>query len=39
MISMRTGWMAAAKSAGTVRMERKDYIMVDGDVVEFRFNV
>ena len=33
------GSMAAAKSAGKVRMEGKDYIMVDGDVVEFRFNV
>ena len=33
------GTMAAAKSAGKVRMEGKDYIMVDGDVVEFRFNV
>ncbi|SNS90027.1 redox-regulated ATPase YchF [Rhodococcoides kyotonense] len=33
------GSMAAAKAAGKVRMEGKDYIMVDGDVVEFRFNV
>jgi ribosome-binding ATPase len=33
------GSMAAAKSAGKVRMEGKDYIMSDGDVVEFRFNV
>ena len=33
------GSMAAAKSAGKVRMEGKDYIMVDGDVVEFRFAV
>ncbi|HEX9429747.1 MAG TPA: DUF933 domain-containing protein, partial [Candidatus Bathyarchaeia archaeon] len=24
---------------GKVRMEGKDYIMRDGDVVEFRFNV
>ncbi|MGO2521225.1 MAG: DUF933 domain-containing protein, partial [Microbacterium sp.] len=24
---------------GKVRMEGKEYIMVDGDVVEFRFNV
>ncbi len=31
------GSMAAAKSAGKVRMEGKDYVMVDGDVVEFRF--
>ncbi|MEO5652646.1 MAG: redox-regulated ATPase YchF, partial [Marmoricola sp.] len=33
------GSMATAKSAGKVRMEGKDYVMVDGDVVEFRFNV
>lgn len=33
------GSMAEAKAAGKVRMEGKDYIMVDGDVVEFRFNV
>ncbi|MGX9294166.1 redox-regulated ATPase YchF [Tsukamurella paurometabola] len=33
------GTMAAAKAAGKVRMEGKDYVMSDGDVVEFRFNV
>ncbi|MEO9330334.1 redox-regulated ATPase YchF [Gordonia aurantiaca] len=33
------GSMAAAKAAGKVRMEGKDYVMQDGDVVEFRFNV
>lgn len=33
------GSMAEAKSAGKVRMEGKDYVMHDGDVVEFRFNV
>ena len=33
------GSMAAAKSAGKVRIEGKDYVMSDGDVVEFRFNV
>lgn len=32
------GSMAEAKSAGKVRLEGKDYIMKDGDVVEFRFN-
>ena len=30
------GSMAAAKAAGKVRMEGKDYVMHDGDVVEFR---
>ncbi|KQU39556.1 redox-regulated ATPase YchF [Rhodococcus sp. BP-316] len=33
------GSMAAAKSAGKVRIEGKEYVMADGDVVEFRFNV
>jgi GTP-binding protein YchF len=33
------GSMAAARSAGKVRIEGKDYVMADGDVVEFRFNV
>lgn len=33
------GSMAAAKAAGKVRMEGKEYVMADGDVVEFRFNV
>ena len=32
------GSMAEAKARGKVRMEGKDYIMQDGDVVEFRFN-
>lgn len=31
--------MAEAKSRGKVRMEGKEYVMADGDVVEFRFNV
>jgi ribosome-binding ATPase len=34
-----TGSMSAAKAAGKVRMEGKDYVMADGDVVEFKFNV
>ncbi|HSI27501.1 MAG TPA: redox-regulated ATPase YchF [Aeromicrobium sp.] len=33
------GTMLKAKEAGKVRMEGKDYVMRDGDVVEFRFNV
>ena len=31
--------MAEARARGWVRMEGKDYVMQDGDVVEFRFNV
>lgn len=33
------GSMAAAKEKGLVRSEGKDYVMKDGDVVLFRFNV
>jgi GTP-binding protein YchF len=33
------GSMSEAKAQGKVRMEGKDYVMNDGDVVEFRFNV
>ena len=33
------GSMNAAKAAGKVRLEGKDYVMADGDVVEFKFNV
>ena len=33
------GSVAAARAAGKARMEGKDYVMRDGDVVEFRFNV
>jgi GTP-binding protein YchF len=36
---MAAGSMAAARAAGKVRVEGKDYVMADGDVVEFRFNV
>jgi ribosome-binding ATPase YchF (GTP1/OBG family) len=36
---VEAGSVAEAKSRGKVRIEGKDYIMVDGDVVEFRFNV
>ncbi len=36
---MAAGTMAEAKSRGQVRIEGKEYVMADGDVVEFRFNV
>jgi GTP-binding protein YchF len=36
---MECGSMAEAKAKGKVRMEGKEYVMADGDVVEFRFNV
>ena len=36
---IRLGSMAAAKEKGLVRSEGKDYVMKDGDVVLFRFNV
>ena len=31
--------MVAAKEKGLVRSEGKDYIMKDGDIVLFKFNV
>jgi GTP-binding protein YchF len=36
---MAAGSIAAARAAGKARIEGKDYVMQDGDVVEFRFNV
>jgi ribosome-binding ATPase len=36
---VQNGSMAAAKEAGKVRLEGKEYVMKDGDVVHFRFNV
>ncbi|MEW1975401.1 redox-regulated ATPase YchF [Microbacterium profundi] len=34
-----TGSVAEARAKGKARLEGKDYVMQDGDVVEFRFNV
>jgi len=36
---MAAGSVAAARAVGKARIEGKDYVMRDGDVVEFRFNV
>lgn len=36
---MKCGSMAAAKEKGLVRSEGKEYVMKDGDIVLFRFNV
>ncbi len=36
---VEAGSLAAARAAGRARIEGKDYVMRDGDVVEFRFNV
>ncbi|KIL53183.1 redox-regulated ATPase YchF [Jeotgalibacillus campisalis] len=36
---IQTGSMTAAKEAGKVRLEGKEYIVKDGDVIHFRFNV
>lgn len=33
------GSAAEATARGTVRIEGKDHVRADGDVVEFRFNV
>lgn len=36
---VEAGSMTAVRSAGKARVEGKEYVMQDGDVVEFRFNV
>ncbi|MBD8071251.1 redox-regulated ATPase YchF [Bacillus sp. PS06] len=36
---LNSGSMAAAREAGKVRLEGKEYIVKDGDVIHFRFNV
>ena len=36
---MKEGSMLAAKEKGLVRSEGKEYIMQDGDIVLFKFNV
>ena len=36
---VREGTMAACKDKGLVRSEGKEYVMKDGDVTLFRFNV
>ena len=36
---MACGSMAAAKEKGLVRVEGKEYVVQDGDVILFRFNV
>jgi ribosome-binding ATPase len=36
---VQAGSMAAVRAAGKARVEGKDYVMQEGDVVEFRFNV
>ena len=33
------GSMAAAKEKGLLRLEGKDYVMQDGDITNFRFNI
>jgi len=36
---MRYGTMKACRDAGVLRVEGRDYIVADGDIVNFRFNV
>jgi ribosome-binding ATPase len=36
---IEAGSLAAVRAAGKARVEGKEYVMRDGDVVEFRFNV
>ncbi len=36
---MRHGTMKACREAGVLRVEGKDYVVADGDIINFRFNV
>lgn len=36
---MASGTHAAAKEKGLVRLEGKEYVVQDGDIIVFRFNV
>jgi ribosome-binding ATPase YchF (GTP1/OBG family) len=36
---VEAGSLAACRTHGTLRLEGKDYLVQDGDVVTFRFNV
>jgi hypothetical protein len=36
---MKAGSLAACREAGLLRLEGKDYVVRDGDVINFRFNV
>jgi hypothetical protein len=36
---LEKGSWVSAREAGLVRSEGRDYLPVDGDVMEFRFNV
>ena len=36
---MSAGSMAAAKEKGLIRSEGKEYVVKDGDIILFRFNV
>ena len=36
---VEAGTWAAGRERGTLRLEGKDYVVQDGDVINFRFNV
>ena len=36
---LEAGSLAAARDRGTLRLEGKDYVIRDGDIAHFRFNV
>jgi len=38
-VLLEAGSWAAARDAGNIRVEGKDYVVEDGDVMDFRFNV
>ncbi len=36
---LKCGSFAACRDAGVLRLEGKDYVVKDGDLIQFRFNV
>ena len=36
---VKAGSLAACRETGTLRLEGKEYVVRDGDVINFRFNV
>jgi ribosome-binding ATPase YchF (GTP1/OBG family) len=38
-VLVRCGSVAAAREKGLYRMEGREYVVQDGDVIHFRFNV
>jgi hypothetical protein len=39
VVLLLAGSLAACREKGTLRLEGRDYLVQDGDVIEFKFNV